>query len=792
MKLKSVLISALLLFGIGTTAMADKGMWLLNELNKQNLERMKELGFNLSYDQLYNPGNPSVASAVVIFGRGCTGITVSDQAQIFTNHHCGYGAIQSQSSVNHDYLRDGFSAKTLQDELPIPDLQIRYLKEIVDVTPRIEAAVKGISDEMTRINKIQEISEQIEAEYTKGDFVEGNVIPYYAGNKYYVVVYNVFRDVRMAMAPPSSVGKFGGDTDNWMWTRHTGDFSVFRVYADANNEPAHYSASNKPYKPVSFAKISLNGYREGSYAMTIGFPGSTSRYLTSWGVEDVINNENNPRIEVRGIKQAIWREAMDADQATRIMYASKYAQSSNYWKNSIGMNRGLKNLDVVARKQAEEKAFEQWVNKAGNEAYRSILPELKAAYANSAGANKKLNYLYEALFGGTEIVRLGRTADAITSIPEERVAQVKENLGDIYKDYLPTLDAKVLPAMLDVVRKNIPANELPDIFKTIDKKFKGSSARYAEYVFKKSVVPYRDRMEATLNLPAAKRNKVLAADPAVVLAKSVLPVAMSLQNSAQKDFLAIEKGKREYFAAVRKMDPEKQMPSDANFTMRMSYGSVKGYAPKDGAWYNYYTTEKGIFEKQDPTSTEFAVQPEILSLLRSKNFGQYGQNGELRLCFLSDNDITGGNSGSPVFDANGDLIGLAFDGNWEAMSGDIEFEPELQRTISVDIRYVLFMIDKWAKNPRLIQELTLVKDKGCCSARGGGKHCSKKSDCASGSKKDCCSTTKKASDANEKGEKATCATKGTSKAQAADSKACATDKKSAKGSKKGAKSAKKA
>ncbi len=730
MKLKSILLSAALFFGLGTTAMADKGMWLLNELNEQNMERMKELGFTLTMDQLYNPGKPAVASAVVIFGRGCSGITVSDQALIFTNHHCGYDAIQSQSSVDHDYLRDGFSAKTAQDELPIPDLEVRYLKEIVDVTSRIEEAVKGITDEMQRIQKVKEVSEKIGAEYSKGDFIEGKVVSYYAGNKYYVVVYNVFRDVRMVMAPPSSVGKFGGDTDNWMWTRHTGDFAVFRVYAGANNEPAHYSASNKPYKPISFAPISLDGYREGSYAMTIGFPGTTTRYLTSWGVEDVIENENKPRIEVRGIKQAIWKEAMEADQATRIMYASKYARSSNYWKNSIGMNRGLKNLDVVARKQAEERAFEAWVQKNGTQStYGQILPSLKEAYVRSGETNRKLNYLYEAFYGGTEVVRLALQAESLKEIPEAYMTQAKGALKEIYKDYLPSLDAKVLPAMLDVVRKNLPASELPEIYKTIDKKFKGNTQLYAEYVFKKSVVPYADRMEALMDMPEKKRNKVLESDPAILLAKSITPTAEALQMKAEKDFLAIEKGKREYFAATRKMDPARQMPSDANFTMRMSYGSVKGYAPKDGAWYNYYTTERGIFEKQDPTSSEFFVQPEILSLLRSKDFGDYAENGELRLCFLSDNDITGGNSGSPVFDGNGNLIGLAFDGNWEAMSGDIEFEHELQRTISVDIRYVLFMIEKWAKNPRLIQELKIVKGANKCAMKGDAKACPKATSC---------------------------------------------------------------
>ena len=470
MNLKRILLSVALLCGIGTTAMADKGMWLLNELNQQNYERMKELGFKLSPEQLYSPGQPSVASAVVIFGGGCTGITVSNEGLIFTNHHCGFGAIQSQSTVDHDFLRDGFRSNNHAEELPIPGLSVRYLREIVDVTPRIEAAVKGAKSEMERLQIIEELSQKINAEYTKGSTIVGEVTPYYAGNKYYVVVYNVFQDVRLVMAPPSSVGKFGGDTDNWMWTRHTGDFSVFRVYADANNNPALYSQNNKPYKPISYAPVSLNGYREGDYAMTIGFPGSTNRYLTSWGVEDVINNENSPRIEVRGIKQAIWKEAMEADQATRIKYASKYAQSSNYWKNSIGMNRGLKNLDVVNRKRAEEKAFEAWIAKNNSQStYGHILPGLKEDYAKSAAISKDINYLYETLWGGTEIVRLARDVNSVTRIQTADMPKYKARLDDLYKDYLPSLDVKVLPAMLNIVRQRVSADCQPDIFKFIVK-----------------------------------------------------------------------------------------------------------------------------------------------------------------------------------------------------------------------------------------------------------------------------------------------------------------------------------
>lgn len=707
MKLSKLLVGAALLFGFGSMAHADKGMWLLNELNKENEARMRELGFTMAFDELYNLDKPSLANAVVIFGGGCTGITVSNEGLIFTNHHCGYGAIQSQSTVNHDYLRDGFISQSFQQELPIPGLSVKYLRKVKRVTDQVMAKVAGITDEMELIHKAAEECQNL----AKAENVKENqsciVEPFYSNNEYFLIVYDVFKDVRMVFAPPSSVGKFGGDTDNWMWPRHTGDFSVFRVYADANNQAAEYSKDNKPYKPVYAASVSLKGYNEGDYAMTIGFPGSTDRYLASWGVESRIKNENEPRIEVRGIKQEIWKKAMQADQATRIMYASKYAQSSNYWKNSIGMNRGLAKLDVIGRKRAEERAFADWVKKAGKEAtYGNVLSLLENGYKATAVGTKDLTYIFEAFFSGTEVLRLAQYAEAINKNWEKR-SDILSTMDERYKDYLPTLDKEVLPAMLDIVRQRVKADLLPDIYKTIDKKFKGSTKAYAADLFEKSIVPYKDRMhKAAESMTDKAYAKMIEKDPAVLFTKSVIAVARAMQEKMTAESLNIEKGRRLYFAGLREMHPGKALPSDANFTMRMSYGSIKGYEPVDGAWYNYYSTQKGILQKADATSDEFNVQPEILALLKAKNFGQYAlPNGDLPIAFLSDNDITGGNSGSPVFDKHGRVIGLAFDGNWEAMSGDIEFEPDLQRTISVDIRYVLFMIDKWGNCPRLIKEL---------------------------------------------------------------------------------------
>lgn len=706
--------AVLLLLVASGQVFADEGMWVLKELTKQNLARMKELGFTPSYEQLYSETNPCVANAVVIFGGGCTGITVSNEGLIFTNHHCGFGSIQQLSSVEHDYLKNGFISQSKEEELPVPGLKVRYLRETVDVSDRINSQISSIQEEQLRLAAADSIGRVLADSVGNSEFQSADVIPFYSNNKYFLIVYDVFRDVRMVFAPPSSIGKFGGDTDNWMWPRHTGDFSVFRVYADSNNKPANYSKENKPYKPKYVVEVSLQGYQDKDYAMTIGFPGSTDRYLCSWGVQQRIEDSNKPRIEVRGIKQEIWKTAMLASDEVRIKYASKYAGSSNYWKNSIGMNKGLANLKVIDRKRSEEAAFAAWVaqDSQRKEKYGEVLSLLEKGYTSSSEYRKLSTYLSEAFVNGAEIVRLAREVqrvDVKKSTPEEIDMILEDRIKAFFKDYEPSLDQKVLAAMMKVVKERVPAEYLPSVYEKIDKKYKGDYEKYAADVFKKTVLLSYDNIAEMLRDPK-KYEKLLKKDPAAELSLSVLISIFELQQLSGSSYYDIAKGERLYFAGLKEMYPEKALPSDANFTMRVSYGSVGGYRPYDAAWYSYYSTQKGIFEKENPESDEFWVQPEILDLIRSKDFGQYAnKEGDLQLCFLSNNDITGGNSGSPVFDKNARLIGLAFDGNWEAMSGDIAFEPDLQRTISVDIRYVLFMIDKWGKCPRLINELKLAK-----------------------------------------------------------------------------------
>lgn len=696
--------AVLLLLVASGQVFADEGMWVLKELNKQNLARMKELGFTPSYEQLYSETDPCVANAVVIFGGGCTGITVSNEGLVFTNHHCGFGSIQQLSSVEHDYLKDGFVSQSKEEELPVPGLTVRYLRETVDVSERINSQIASIEEEHLRLAAADSIGQAMADSVGNTEFLAADVVPFYNNNKYFLIVYDVFNDIRMVFAPPSSVGKFGGDTDNWMWPRHTGDFSVFRVYAGADNKPAAYSKDNKPYQPKYVAEVSLQGYQDKDYAMTIGFPGSTDRYLCSWGVQQRIEDSNKPRIEVRGIKQAIWKDAMLASDEVRIKYASKYAGSSNYWKNSIGMNKGLANLKVIDRKRQEEAAFASWVAQDAKrkEVYGDVLNLLEKGYTSSSEYKKISTYLGEAFLSGAEIVKLARmiqSVDVKGSTPEDIDIFLEDNIKPFFKDYDASLDRKVLAAMMKIVKERVPAENLPDIYKTVDKKYKGDYEKYAADVFKKTAILSYDNIASMLKDP--KKYAKLKKDPAAELSLSVLISLFELQQLTGDSYYDIAKGERLYFAGLKEMYPEKAFSSDANFTMRVSYGSIGGYRPYDAAWYDYYTTQKGIFEKENPESDEFWVQPEILDLIRSKDFGQYAnKNGELQLCFLSNNDITGGNSGSPVFDKNARLIGLAFDGNWEAMSGDIAFEPDLQRTISVDIRYVLYMIDKWGKCPR--------------------------------------------------------------------------------------------
>lgn len=679
---------------------ADEGMWLLGNLrkNKQTDRVMKELGLQMPVNKIYDPKKPCLADAVVSFGGFCSGVVVSEDGLVFTNHHCGFSSIQQHSSVEHDYLKDGFFARSLEEELPNPELYVRFLLRTEDVTKRVLSAARHAKTETERRVAVDSIMNVISMEVSEKDStLTGIVDAYYAGNEFWLSVYRDYNDVRLVFAPPSSVGKFGWDTDNWMWPRHTGDFSVFRVYAGPDNRPADYSPENRPYKAEKFLKISLGGYDEGDFAMIMGFPGSTQRYMTSYEIDRLLEVENPQRIFIRGERQAILKEDMAASAKVRIQYASKYAQSSNYWKNSIGKSRGIRRLDVKGRKQEQEAAFTAWAakNTLPTEGYSNALNLIRESVEETAPYFASSQYLSEAIGRSVEILAPARLAVS------KKGGELTEALKTFYKDYNMPTDRRVAKRMFRIVGEN--CKELPSVFaEVIGKRFGGDTDAYVDYLYDNSV--FADERKA---LAAAAAGTDVSNDPAVLLNKSYTAKMRELAAAQLVGKRKFADGQRLYIAGLMRMQPNKAWASDANFTLRLTYGRVLPYDPADGIHYNYYTTLKGVMEKENPQNpTEFTVPARLKELYAAKDFGRYAnERGELPVAFLADCDITGGNSGSPVLNAKGALLGLAFDGNWEAMSGDVAFEPELQRTIAVDVRYVLFVIDKFAGAGWLLDEL---------------------------------------------------------------------------------------
>ena len=695
-RLTAVIVLALCL----SNAFADEGMWLLGNLkkNKQTDRVMRELGLQMPVNKLYNPKKPCLADAVVSFGGFCSGVVVSEDGLVFTNHHCGFSSIQQHSSVEHDYLKDGFVARSLEEELPNPELYVRFLLRTENVTKRVLSAAKHAKTESERRVAVDSVMNVIGMEVSEKDStLTGIVDAYYAGNEFWLSVYRDYNDVRLVFAPPSSVGKFGWDTDNWMWPRHTGDFSIFRVYAGPDNKPADYAPENRPYKAEKFLKVSLNGYDEADFAMIMGFPGSTQRYMTSYEIDRMLEVENPQRIFIRGERQAILKEDMAASDKVRIQYASKYAQSSNYWKNSIGMSRGIKRLDVKGRKQEQEVAFRAWAakNTLPTEGYVDALDKIRESVEETLPSYASLQYLQEAFLRAVEILTPARYSGSLKG------AELEKALKGFYKDYNMPTDRRVAKRMFRIVKEN--CKELPSVFaEVIDKRFGGDTDAYVDYLYDNSV--FADEQRA---LAAVASGKELKEDPAAVLSESIVGKMRELSKAQKEGRQKYADGHRLYIAGLMRMQPKKAWASDANFTIRLTYGRILPYNPADGIRYNYYTTLKGVMEKENPENpTEFTVPAKLKELYAAKDFGRYANaKGELQTCFLTDCDITGGNSGSPVLNAKGSLIGLAFDGNWEAMSGDVAFEPELQRTIAVDVRYVLFVIDKFAGAGWLLDEL---------------------------------------------------------------------------------------
>ena len=701
---------------------AGEGMWLLQDLDRVDaLTESRGKGVLLDAGMLYSADSVSIKDGVVIFGRGCTGEVVSDRGLVFTNHHCGYEWIQSLSSVENDFLSDGFWAMSEEEELPCEGLEVRFISSIREVTDSVVTAVErsGKRSNLFNAGFLKKIACRLaygDSTKTDGKFTEAVIKSFYGGNRFLLFTYDIYRDIRLVGTPPSSIGKFGYDTDNWMWPRHTGDFSIFRVYTDTLGNAAEYDKSNIPLKPKFFFDLSLNGVEEGDFTAILGFPGTTNRYDISDEIVQYRDIVNAARINMRQAKLSRMEELMLADPKTRIQYASKYSTSSNYWKNAIGMNRGIKRLKVIEEKRKAEDDFCKWAMENGRQGYAEALDSMRAALDSLYDIKYQYYMLYEGLRNGTEFANIP-SADSLLFSLEKRgkkdsvtVKFLDEFASKYYKladkDYDPYVDKEIAKVMLKAYMNCIPAEKRPDIFEYIEKKYKNDTDRFIEEAFKSSIFADVEKFAKFVNSPSAK---VLKKDLLLRFSSSVRSKSNELSILMKPVTLALAEAKKEYIRGLLEMrgDSAVSFP-DANFTIRASFGNVKAYSPADAVSYDYYTTLDGVMEKEDPDNYEFEVPEKLKEIHLSGDYGIYAdKDGEMRLCFISDNDITGGNSGSPVINGNGEIVGLAFDGNWEAMSGDIIFEKELQRTICVDIRYVLMIIDKYAGADNLLRELKI-------------------------------------------------------------------------------------
>ncbi len=734
MKKLTYYLVAVLIFG-SFSLKAHEGMWI-PMLLQQNFAEMQRMGLKLTPEEIYSVNHSSLKDAVAGLSNSaepqgffCTSEIVSDKGLLFTNHHCGFEFLQKHSSVQHDYLKDGFWAMSMKEELPNPGLTASVLDHMADVTDSIMPFLSDTLSEVQRTQKVTKIISRLKKENSdKGKY---NVVikPFFNGNKYYMLVYLVYRDVRLVGAPPSSIGKFGGDTDNWMWPRQTGDFSIFRIYTAPDGSPATYSKNNVPLKPKHFLPISLNGVKEGDFAMVWGFPGRTNRYMTAPELEFRMAHYYPPLINAFGKKLEVWKKHMDANSGVRIKYASNYAMIANSWKYFIGQTRGVKNQHVVAEKKAFDAKFQKWADEsperkakygdvlkkisdvyAGQSAsiepliYVSITGPSGAAVIGFAGGYSHLNALLKQYKGEKNKQNKARKLKEIDQVAKEMTGKLDQK----YKDYDEATDQAVFAALTKMYFEKVPENLHPAYLDKMVKKFKNNFSAFATYVFEKSNFSTKEKAKAFLSHPNLKK---LEKDPAFILRKEYMNKLMSASQSYRKGAGELEAAKRHLMAGIMAMEPNKVFYPDANSTLRYSFGKVEGYNPRDAVHYKFQSHLYGVMQKghEYQGNPEFIVPNKLKEIFKTKDYGPYGQNGKMDTDFITTNDITGGNSGSPVINANGELIGLAFDGNWEAMSGDIKYLPKLQRTIVVDIRYILLVIDKYAGDHRLINELSLHK-----------------------------------------------------------------------------------
>lgn len=727
-KLKLLLVFLAVVFSIG--AKADEGMWLINLISSYNLEKMQSLGLELTAEQIYSINHSSVKDAVVALDHGsCTGEFVSDKGLLFTNHHCAYDDIQKLSTPENNYLKNGFWAYKQEDEIPIPGKTISILVKVEDVTDRVIQEIKK-EKEAGHDNDflMRRISHNIEKEMSTNPGLEVSLASMYKGNKYYMYYYKVYKDVRLAGAPPSSIGAFGGDTDNWMWPQHKGDFSIYRVYSNAEGEPAEYSTQNVPFKPAYHFDISLKGVEQNDYTMVIGYPYSTDRTKTSFGVKFLMEVENPALIKVRGDKLAIMEKAMNSDENIRIKYASKFFNSSNYYKYAIGQNQFLAEYKVLDIKRTTEAEFTKWVEQDPERIakYGKVLSTISASYDSIANYEKTDKYYQEAMIAGCDLLQFtirGKGLESSLEKNEKEDKKVKKNKKnkephsnfntmksaseEHFKDYNEAWDKIMFAAAVKNFMENVDPSHISPELKKMRDRFKGDYSKMADFIYSKSFFANKESLDKLLADPDVK---VIQSDPAYIIASTTLNIIYKIRNKTDEGKRIIRKNEKLYAEGLLEMKKGESISPDANSTMRLTYGTVGGYSPRDAVSYNYFTTAKGYLEKENPSDNEFIVNPNFKKLIQDKDFGRYAdKDGKLRIDFATNNDITGGNSGSPVLNGKGQLIGIAFDGNWESMASDIYFHPELNKTICVDIRYVLFVIDKYAKATNLMNEIKIIE-----------------------------------------------------------------------------------
>ncbi|WP_289226937.1 S46 family peptidase [Parabacteroides goldsteinii] len=719
--MKKILLSVLAA-ALSLPAVADEGMWLLPLLQQQKFPEMQALGLKLQDYDIYSPDSASLKDAVVIFGGGCTGEIVSPDGLLLTNHHCGYGQIQQHSTLEHDYLTDGFWATTREQELPNPGLTVTFIDKIEDVTDYVKKELEKDTDPQSMNFLSPKYLNGLAKAKVGEKFLQDNpgteveIKAFYGGNVYYMFTKKIYSDIRLVGAPPSSVGKFGADTDNWMWPRHTGDFSVFRVYADANGNPAEYSESNVPLRPKRWFKISVKGVEEDDYAMMMGFPGRTNKYYTSWEVAERRDIDNTVRINIRNLRQEVMLDEMLKDPSVRIQYASKYAGSTNAYKNAIGSNWAIKKRNFEQVKKEEQDRLIAWAQKNNESSYPEALLTLEQIVSDRKDLRFRSWMLDEAILRGIEFTKVPTEVQSVSDAlkGKDRNEQQKQiRLLDMAyhrfadKDYAPEVDKKIAKVMLKEYRRLVPAKSQPAYFSLIDKKFKGDVDRFVDYLFDKSIYGSEENFDKFKTRPSVK---ALEQDTMILFAKSVQEEKANL-NAALADFdSGYALAHKEYVKGLLAMYQDKANFPDANFSLRLTYGQVKGYRPKDAVYYNCQTTLDGVMEKEDSTNWEFVVPSRLKALYEAKDFGRYQMpDGRMPVAFSATTHTTGGNSGSPVLNANGELIGINFDRNWEGVGGDIQYLPDYQRSIIVDIRYVLFLIDKYAGAGYLLEEMDLVE-----------------------------------------------------------------------------------